>query len=66
MSDHQYPVTSFMGCASQLNGPFRVQKSGARFLHKDASSLGEFHGSSFVSTKQAKSMKFLEFRQLLA
>ena len=68
MADHQYPVASLVGCASQVNGPFRVQKSGARFLHKDASGVGEFHGHgpSIVSTKQAKSMKFLEFRQLLA
>ena len=66
MSDRQYPVASFMGCAGKVNGSFGVQESGAGLLYKYAPGVGEFYRSSFVSTKQAKSMKFLEFRQLLA
>jgi hypothetical protein len=64
MSDHQDPVASLVGSAGQVNRPFRVQKSGAGLLHKDASGVGELHGHgpSIVSTKQAKSIKFLEFR----
>jgi len=66
MSDHQYPVASLMGCASKVNGSFGVQESGAGLLHKDAPGISEFHGSSFIPTKEAKSMDLLQLRQLLA
>src|ERR1700678_1771838 len=66
MSDYQYPLTSIVGCASQLNGPFRVQESGTGFLYKNASSVGELHCSSVFPTKKTKSMDVFQFRKLLA
>ena len=66
MSDRQYPVASFMGCAGKVNGSFGVQESGAGLLYKYAPGVGEFYCSSFISTKQAKSMELFQLRQLPA
>ena len=60
MSEYQNSLTSFVSCASQMNGPFRVQASGTGFLYKNASGVGQLHRSSVVP------VNVFQFRKLFA
>jgi hypothetical protein len=55
-----------MGRMSEMPGPFYNQQGGAGLLNKNATRLGEFHGSPLVTSEQVKSVVFFEVRNLPA
>jgi len=55
-----------MGRMSEMPGPFYKQQGGAGLLNKNATGIGEFHGSPLVTSEQVKSVVFFEVRNLSA
>jgi hypothetical protein len=55
-----------MGRMSEMSGPFYMKQGGASLFNKNAASIGEFHGSSFVASEEVKSVVFFEVRNLPA
>jgi hypothetical protein len=55
-----------MGRMSEVPSPFYMKQGGASLLNKNATRIGEFHGSSLVASKEVKPVVFFEVRNLSA
>jgi hypothetical protein len=55
-----------MGRMSEMPSPFYMKQGGAGLLNKNATRIGEFHGSSFVASEEVKSVLLFEIRNLPA
>jgi hypothetical protein len=55
-----------MGRMSEMPSPFYMKQGGAGLLNKNATRIGEFHGSSLVASKEVKPVVFFEVRNLPA
>jgi hypothetical protein len=55
-----------MGGMSEMPSPLYMHQGGTGLLDKNATRIGEFHGSSLVASEEVKSVMFFEVRNLPA
>jgi hypothetical protein len=55
-----------MSRMSEMPSPFYMKEGRACLLNKDATRIGEFHGSPLVASKEVKPVVFFEVRNLPA